>query len=161
MRTDFVLYGIRINIASRSRRRWLVALLYAAFALLIVAWCAFDVQSTWNFILFAVFILLARFLGGRSYDDGLLPAFEGGDERERYRRYRAGYIAYEWLDLAFFPALIAAVVKMNPRLIPANAAAHMFLDRLPYGLLIAVGILYYTLPQCILLWTEPDLEAEG
>ena len=161
MRTDFVLYGIRINIASRSRRRWLVALLYAAFALLIVAWCAFDVQSTWNFILFAVFILLSRFLGGRSYDDGLLPAFEGGDERERYRRYRAGYIAYEWLDLAFFPALIAAVVKMNPRLIPANAAAHMFLDRLPYGLLIAVGILYYTLPQCILLWTEPDLEAEG
>ena len=161
MRTDFVLYGIRINIASRSRRRWLVALVYAAFAVLVIAWCAFNVQSTWNFILFAVFILLSRFLGGRSYDDGLLPAFEGGDERERYRRYRAGYIAYEWLDLAFFPALIAAVVKMNPRLIPANAAAHMFLDRLPYGLLIAVGILYYTLPQCILLWTEPDLEAEG
>ena len=161
MRTDFVLYGIRINIASRSRRRWLVALLYAAFALLIVAWCAFDVQSTWGFILFCAFGILSRFLGGRSYDDGLLPAFEGGDERERYRRYRAGYIAYEWLDLAFFPALIAAVVKMNPRLIPANAAFHLFLDRLPYGLMIAVGILYYTLPQCILLWTEPDMEAEG
>ena len=161
MRTDFILLGIRIDIASQSRRRWLVALLYSAFALLIVAWCAFDVQSTWNFILFAVFILLARFLGGRSYDDGLLPAFEGGDERERYRRYRAGYIAYEWLDLAFFPALIAAAVKMNPHLLPANAAAHMFVDRLPYGLMIAVGILYYTLPQCILLWTEPDLEAEG
>jgi len=158
MRTDFTLLGTRINIASRKRRRWLVALVYAALAALVIAWCAFGAQSTWTFILFAVFILLARFLGGRSYDDGLLPAFEGGDERERYRRYRAGYIAYEWLDLAFFPALIAIAVKINPRLVPANPAFHIFVDRLPYGLMIAVGILYYTLPQCILLWTEPDIE---
>jgi hypothetical protein len=160
MRTDFILLGTRINIASRSRRRWLVALVYAAFALLILAWCAFDLQSTWSWILFCAFAILARFLGGRSYDNGLLPAFEGGDERERYRRYRAGYIAYEWLDLAFFPALIALAVKINPHLVPANPAVHIFLDRLPIGLMIAVGILYYTLPQCILLWTEPDIEAE-
>ena len=48
MRTDFILLGTRINIASRSRRRWLVALVYAAFAVLVIAWCAFNVQSTWT-----------------------------------------------------------------------------------------------------------------
>jgi hypothetical protein len=34
MKTAFVFLGIRINIASRARRRWLVALIYAAFAAL-------------------------------------------------------------------------------------------------------------------------------
>jgi hypothetical protein len=41
-----------------------------------------------------------------------------------------------------------------------DPAVRAFVDRLPFGLLIAAGILYYTLPQAILLWTEPDMEGE-
>jgi hypothetical protein len=40
----------------------------------------------------------------------------------------------------------------------ASAAVQVWLDRLPWALMIAWGILYYTLPQAILLWTEPDME---
>jgi hypothetical protein len=162
MKTDFVLLGRRISITSRCRRRWLVALLYAGFAAMVIAWCAFYGQST--LILIILFLLsgrLAKFLGGRSYEEGLLPPFEGGDERERYRRFRVHYVAYEYLDFAFLPALIAAMFKSNPLSLPANPAVRIFLDRLPYGLLIAAGILYYTLPQTILLWTEPDMEADS
>jgi hypothetical protein len=34
------------------------------------------------------------------------------------------------------------------------------LDQLIYGLLIASVILFITLPQSILLWTEPDIDEE-
>jgi hypothetical protein len=37
----------------------------------------------------------------------------------------------------------------------------VFFDKLVYGLLIASFILFLTLPQAILLWTEPDMEAEA
>jgi hypothetical protein len=30
--------------------------------------------------------------------------------------------------------------------------------QLPHFLLVATGILYVTLPQAILLWTEPDMD---
>ena len=33
-------------------------------------------------------------------------------------------------------------------------------DQLIYGLLICLFILFLTLPQAILLWTEPDMEEE-
>jgi hypothetical protein len=34
------------------------------------------------------------------------------------------------------------------------------LMQLPSIILWATGILYFTLPQAILLWTEPDMEQE-
>jgi len=34
------------------------------------------------------------------------------------------------------------------------------LDQIIYGLLIASVVLLITLPQAILLWTEPDIEEE-
>jgi hypothetical protein len=48
--------------------------------------------------------------------------------------------------------------KANPNNVPANPALRAFFDQLPYELLVAAAILYYTLPQAILLWTEPDME---
>ncbi len=36
-----------------------------------------------------------------------------------------------------------------------------FLIHLPQMLIVATFILYLTLPQAILLWTEPDLEPES
>jgi hypothetical protein len=115
----------------------------------------------WSFVglvLLAAFLQMARFLGGRSYRGGVVPSFEGGDERERILRYRAHYFAYSYLDLLLFPAILAAFGRRGPEAMAASAAVRAWLDQLLWALLIAWGILYYTLPQAILLWTEPDIE---
>lgn len=158
MKTAFVFLGVRINIASRVRRRWLVALIYAAFAALDIAWFWLDGKSSIGWLLFAALVFLARFIGGRTYEGGLISSYEGGDERERTRRYYANYLAYTWLDLAFFPAILAFGVLHGPDIKFANPAVHLLLERLPWGLLIGAVILYYTLPQAIVLCTEPDME---
>ncbi len=59
------------------------------------------------------------------------------------------------------PALLAVGLKNNPFYPKWAPALRVFIDHLPYGLLFAAGILYYTLPQAILLWTEPNMEQEG
>jgi hypothetical protein len=158
MRTDFRFLGAHVNIASRARRRWLVAGIYASFAALVVAWVLFAGMSFVGLALFAAFWLMARLLGGRSYRGGVVPSFEGGDERERILRYRAHYLAYSYLDLLFFPVLLAAGGRKGPEAMAASAAVRVWLDRLPWAFMIAWGILYYTLPQAILLWTGPDIE---
>jgi hypothetical protein len=136
----------------------LVAGIYASFAALVVAWFLFAGVSFVGLVLLAAFSLMARFLGGRSYRGGVVPSFEGGDERERIHRYRAHYLAYSYLDLLFFPALLAVFGRKGPEAMAASAAVQVWLDRLPWALMIAWGILSYTLPQAILLWTEPDME---
>ena len=132
--------------------------MFASFAALVVAWVEFAGISFVGLILVAAFSLLARFLGGRSYQGGVEPSFEGGDERERVLRYRAHYFAYSYLDLLLFPVLLAVFWRKGPEGMAASAAVRVWLNRLPWALMIAWGILYYTLPQAILLWTEPDME---
>ena len=158
MKTAFVFLGIRINIASRARRRWLVALIYAAFALMDFAWFWLDGKSPLGWLPVAALFFLARFIGGRTYESGLLPSYEGGDERERIRRYHASYLAYNYVDLAFLPAILAFFVLHGPDIKFASPAVHLMLERMPWGLLFGAVILYYTLPQAIVLCSEPDLE---
>ena len=160
MKTAFVFLGIRINIASRARRRWLVALIYAAFAALDIAWFWLDGKSSVGWLLFAAFAFLARFMGGRTHEGGLIASYEGGDERERIRRYYASYLAYNYVDLAFLPAILAFFILHGPDIKYASPALHLLLERLPWGLLIAAVILFYTLPQAIVLCTEPDMEPD-
>ena len=57
--------------------------------------------------------------------------------------------------------MLAVGLKNNPFYPKWAPALRVFIDHLPYGLLFAAGILYYTLPQAILLWTEPNMEQEG
>ena len=158
MKTAFVFLGIRINIASRVRRRWLVALIYAALAALDFAWFWLDGKSPLGWLPVAALFFLARFIGGRTYEGGLLPSYEGGDERERIRRYHASYLAYNYVDLAFLPAILAFFVLHGPDIKFASPAVHLMLERMPWGLLFGAVILYYTLPQAIVLCSEPDLE---
>lgn len=168
MKTELVFLGARIGIASRTRRRILVALIYAGFGALVTAWFLVYENSAFGFLaggksafgllLLIPFALLERFLGGRSHKGGLVPAFEGGDERQLHRRDHAYYAAYKWWDLTLIPAMLAVGLKNNPFYPAWHPALRVFIDRLPYGLLFAAGILYYTLPQAILLWTEPDME---
>lgn len=161
MRTQLEFLGMRVNVATRSRRRWLVVVVYAVFAAMMIGWCAFSGFSVYGLVAFLVVAVIARYLGGRTYRAGLVPAFESGDEREKDRRDHAFYVAYKWWDLTLFPALAAVGFKRNAFYPTWDPAVRAFVDRLPFALLIAAGILYYTLPQAILLWTEPDMEAEG
>jgi hypothetical protein len=157
MKTHLDILGRHIDLAARSRRRWLLALIYAGFAGMTIVWSIYGL-SWFGLVFLLVFILVARAIGGKTYRGGLVPAFESGDEREQNRRDRAFYVAYKWWDLTLLPAMAAVGLKNNAFYPGWDPAVRTFVDRLPYGLLIAAGILYYTLPQAILLWTEPDME---
>jgi hypothetical protein len=160
MKTELVLLGQHINIASQVHRRLLVVLIYAGFAALVIAWCFLWWMPTFGWLILLSAGALSYFLGGKYYRGGLLPPVDIGDEREMRRRDHAYFLAYSWWDLALFPALLAVGLKTQPFYAAWHPALRVFVDYLPYGLLIAAGILYYTLPQAILLWTEPDMEAE-
>ena len=158
MNTQLALLGMRFNFGARARRRRFVLVLFTGFAALVVIWCFVHARSAYGLLMFLGFAIGAKMMGGRSYKSGLVAPFEGGDEREQNRRDRAFYVAYKWWDLTLMPALLAVGLKNNS-LYPAwPYAVRGFVDRLPFGLLLAAGVLYYTLPQAILLWTEPDIE---
>jgi hypothetical protein len=158
MKTDVTLLGQHVSIASRRRRRLLVTLLYAAAALVIAA-SLLLVKPAWPLIVLCAFAFMARFLGGRNEEGGILPPVDRGDERESHRRDHAYFLAYWWWDITLLPAILSSGFRING--IPAawNPELRALLYQLPVALLVASGILYYTLPQAILLWTEPDMEA--
>jgi hypothetical protein len=158
MKTNLVLLGKRINVASQSRRRLLVVLLYIGFGMLVIAGSSFLGKLPWGLLLAFAFLRAARFLGGRNYEDGLIPPVDSGDERELHRRDRAYFLSYWWWDLTLIPALLATGFRINPMPSTWNPEVRAVLYQLPVWLLAASGILYYTLPQAILLWTEPDME---
>lgn len=166
MKTEIQLLGKQVNIASRTRRRWLVVLIFAGFAALIIAWFALygnataGMRSGTGIAIFVVLQCLLRFLGGRTFRDGLVPEAESGDEREQRRRDHAYYTAYKWWDLAFIPIVLSLGLKINPSYPTWQPALRDFADRLPWSLVAAAAVLYFTLPQAILLWTEPDMEKE-
>ena len=54
----------------------------------------------------------------------------------------------------------AAIQAQSTQYADESSTAYLF-DQLPYGLLAAACILYYTLPQATLLWTEADREHAG
>ena len=83
------------------------------------------------------------------------------DEREVHRRNAAHEVAYRRLGTVVITTFLVAYFK-NARsallLVWGMALPTAFFDQLIYGLLIASFILVITLPQAILLWTEPDIE---
>jgi hypothetical protein len=81
------------------------------------------------------------------------------DEREIHQRDRAHYQAYQ---------VIAVVVAIAWFVAYASTTGHSLLTAIPmtraqilYGTMQLILMLMFTLPQCILLWTEPDMEGEG
>jgi len=161
MRTEFILGNTRIRFESRARRRWFVALVYALLAALELAWFSdyargmvggwiISVCLIFGVALLLVFSSLAGDMRAR------------GDEREMHRRDHAHFRAYYFLGYGLIAALFAGYFRgpnpITPLVPPALRAS---LVQLPYFLLVATGILYLTLPQAILLWTERDMEPDA
>jgi len=191
MNAELFLFGKRINMARRSRRRLLVVLVYAGFtALLTVLW-----RHNHRHVLF-FWIAIApsfvnRFLLGGGVPGGLVKPFQGGenysykresslddllrwgfhrspntgkdtfrnDERELRQRDGAHFRASRIISLPLLILLLAIVDKIEK--LDLFSSLPIPIDLTIYGLGMITWVLFETLPQCILLWTEPDMEREG
>ena len=81
------------------------------------------------------------------------------DERELAQRDRAHYLAYQAVAISLVvPWVVADVAVAKPAWAQnmGISAVHLL-----YGLILAILLLAFTLPQAILLWTEPDMEEAG
>ena len=193
MKTELVLFGTHINMATRRRRRALVVLIYAGFAALI---CGSWLSDHWHFSciwLLIVPLWVNRLVLGH-YDSGggLVDLFVSkethpiyaydpqhpwarlrrcfsepitvkrqytNDERELRRRDSVHRTAYEFLSSIVAIVFLAEFMKATD--LWDLKARFLTFDQLIYGLLIICNIAAVTLPQTILLWTEPDMEPEA
>lgn len=188
MNAELVLLGKRVNMARRARRRALVIAIYAGLALAIaLTWWWTGWRGTGAWVIYAVIAACRFFLGGyhrgglvkpfvyrkpvnaempppllalklRVYQPVLAADDDGfrNDERELNQRDRAHYQAYQAIGgLIAVEALWASMRMLIPRL---QAWAGMTCDQMYYGFSLVAITLFLTLPQAILLWTEPDME---
>jgi hypothetical protein len=158
MNTEYAVGNIRIHFESRTRRRWFVALIYGVLAVIDLGWFSVSPkQSIGRWILSGCLMLgVALLLIFRSIPGDIRVR---GDEREMHRRDHAHFRAYYFLGYGLIAALMAGYFRgpnpITPLLPPTMRA---YIVQLPFILLAATGILYLTLPQAILLWTEPDMD---
>jgi hypothetical protein len=188
MNAELLLFRKRIDMAPRARRRSLVVLIYATLAAAMAGFWFLDRWHTTAAYLVLATIPINRFFLGGYYFGGLIKPFNGkrpripevssnlvlltlriypdepseseykSDERELAQRDRAHYHAYQMLTIAMCVLWLISHFEAN---IPN------ILTRIPipigtvlYGLITATMIVAITLPQSILLWTEPDMEPE-
>jgi hypothetical protein len=190
MRAELILLGKRVSMARQARRRALVVCLYAGFAVLLgVLWPTTHLRGTGTHVLFAVIVVCWLFLGGIT-PRGLVKPFNGkppkqqvemntliglqlqafpavlpgdegefrNDERELRGRDRAHYLAYQAVGVTVALSLCLAMFRaMKPQWFGWMGVNP---DELYFGILLALAVLMMTLPQSILLWTEPDMEEE-
>ncbi len=189
MRAELVLMGRRVDMAQRTRRRALVVGIYITMALLMAGlFLADHWRSSGFYLVYATFAVNWLFLGGYNAG-GLIKPFNGqsprrtemappflvlglhlyhptpgeseyrSDERELEQRDRAHYVAYKVLTIVLVVVwLLANWNTFRPKLlawIPVSPSL------LIYGVALAAIVVALTLPQAILLWAEPDMEAEG
>jgi hypothetical protein len=191
MKAEIVLLGKRVDMARQTRRRMLVAGIYAVLAALMASlWFADQWRATGTVVFWAAMLACRLFLGG-VYAGGLVKPFTGkgpkeydmppsllalklrvyqpvlddsgrafrNDERELKQRDRSHYQAYQALGLAVVLAwLVSDLGMMHPAWL---AWIPMTPFQIFYGLTLVTMMLFLTLPQCILLWTEPDMEVEA
>ena len=163
MNTEFAIGNIRIHFESRARRRRFVALCYAVFAGSDLVWCLLnpkmnpaatpkEAAGAWivagGMFLCVVLLLVLTDIGG--------DLRARGDERETLRRQYSISRAYPCIGFG----IIASTIAGSFGLPTANVtpALRDFLVQLAFILSMATFFLYATLPQAVLLWTEPDME---
>jgi hypothetical protein len=197
MKTKLVLFGKHIDMATRTRRRRLVALFYGVFgALLVMSWMTPSHTGggflTIEFTLFVGPILGGYFarIGVISEGRGLVEPFQPQkvlkypdsasllrpstllhpvvdddpelrtDERALRRRDYAHYVAHGFLGALVAAAFILEFCNYSGLIgdIASNGLSSALVHRIVYFLLQIGYITSMTLPQAILLWTEPDIE---
>ncbi|MGC2617724.1 MAG: hypothetical protein WA414_01720 [Acidobacteriaceae bacterium] len=173
------------SMQTRSARRRLVVALYASLALALIGGFFLDrLHVSGYYIYFAALFINWKILGGYG-QDGLVKPFTGkgrrnqpmpsnltelqlyaagnltsgfpdeyrNDERELQRRDRVHYQAYQWIaGLLAILWLLANWEMHPPHFIPAGLVALLL-----YLVVFPAILLAITLPQAILLWTEPDM----
>jgi thiosulfate reductase cytochrome b subunit len=186
MKAELVLMGKRVDMAPQARRRALVILIYATLAMLMIGLFLADRwRTTGYYLVFATMLINRLFLGGYDFG-GLIKPFNGkgprrveqpppflllalrvynplpttnayrSDERELQQRDRAHYTAYKAVIFLLMPLwLLSQWATFTPRLLARIPVSPSLLI---YGLVLASIIVALTLPQSILLWTEPDME---
>jgi len=100
-------------------------------------------------------------IGLRLYDPRPDDREFRNDERELQQRDHAHYLAYQVMAIALIVIWIIAYLN---RLRPSIVAGISLLAWVPtsgadliYGAILAAIMVSLTLPQSILLWTEPDM----
>jgi cell division protein FtsW (lipid II flippase) len=160
MKNEYAVGNFRIRFETQARRRWFVALFYVAVAVICLAWCSFNPKETsgawilsWCMILGTALVIVFTSIAG--------DRRARGDEREMHRSDHAHFQAHSLFAKIVVAAIIADIVFKghNPitPLVPAALRGSMV--QWPQTLLMAIGLLYISLPQAILLWTEPDMDA--
>jgi hypothetical protein len=156
--------GISMNL--RRNRRLLAVAIYSFLALLFLLLVRHRVSGIGVFLTIVIVVnplVFGEFLfWGKKYG-GLLKPFEPdserpNDEREVSTRDFAHFRAYGWMRF-----LITAVAVL-PDLLPARVMEHVTPTELLYVIRTVIwGLLALslTLPQSILLWTEPDIDFDS
>jgi hypothetical protein len=197
MKTKLVLFGKHIDMATRSRRRWLVAIFYGVFGALLIRGWVLGSHTGGGFLTIEFTILVGPILGGYfahisgiSGGRGLVEPFRPQkilkypesasflrpstllhpvvdddpelrtDERALRRRDYAHYVAHGFLGALVAAAFILEFCNYSGLIgdIANNALSSGSVHRIVYCLLQIGYISSMTLPQAILLWTEPDME---
>lgn len=173
-----------ISMATQAARRRLVVIVYAMLALLIALGWRYDhLQTSGLYIYFVAMLINWRVFGcqGREpraksrnardecsgplemdddniqYDlfDGVDPIESRKQERLLHRRDRLHYQTYQLMSLSLAAMWLLAMWGVHPpHFIPIGLLPIL----LNFVVLPAI-LLALTLPQAILLWTEPDFES--
>ena len=161
MNTQLAFLGKHFNMAPRAHRRRFVVLFYTSMAAFCLVWCSFNPkQNAGAWIVSGCMILgtaLAVVLSEISGDMRIR-----GDEREMERRGQAYFTAHALFGKLVVVALLVGALFRghNPLTLLVPAALRGGMVDWTSALFMAIGLLYLTLPQSILLWTEPDMEQE-
>jgi hypothetical protein len=200
MKTELVLFGKRLNLATRAQRRRLVVIFYGIFAALLLASWALRSNTSGGWITIEFAILVGPMLGGHFAGaanlfgrTGLVEPFTNRktlkypgaanvarpssllrpvidddpslrvDERTLRRRDYAYSVSHRVLGSLLSVAFILDFMihssladTLDTIGLPAPAV-----DSSIYFLLQIAYVSFLTLPQAILLWSEPDMDEEA
>ncbi|MFZ1014304.1 MAG: hypothetical protein WAN28_13255, partial [Terracidiphilus sp.] len=159
MNTEYSIGRLRIRFESRARRRWFVAFFYAVLALSVLAGFSVSAKNTTGqsgvsggLFLFVVLWIVFTWVAG--------DMRARGDERETHRRDHAHFRAYQFFSFVLMGMLLVRSFSVpNPVAPPLPLALRGILAQ-PNVLAVSAFLLYITLPQAILLWTEPDMDRD-
>jgi hypothetical protein len=188
MNAELDFFGRRLSMVQRSRRRAMIVLIYSLIAILVIGTCASPALSEMGaYVIWAAIFACRLFLGGYSAG-GLVKPFNkrsqeqseaapsllalklrvyqpvsgvglenSNDERELYQRDRAHFWAYQILGVSILVPWITVSLLARPKL---GLLSYAVANRITSGMLLGALALFLTLPQVILLWTEPDMEPD-